>query len=72
MQKDETERNPLYQEANLESTIDNIYPDSIDVEFNNLLLRAHANTMASIIGMTMNFTIHFMEVILEMKPLSLR
>ena len=50
MQKNEKDRNPLYQEDNLQATLENIYPDSIDVEFNNLLLRAHANTMATIIG----------------------
>ncbi len=50
MQKDEADRNPLYQQENIENTISNIYPDSIDIEFNNLLLRAHANTATSILG----------------------
>lgn len=50
MKKDEADRSPLYQKENIEATIKSIYPDSIDVEFNNLLLRAHANTVTSILG----------------------
>jgi len=49
MQKDGEQRSPLYNEENLEKTVGDIYPDSIDVEFNNLLLRAHANTVTSIL-----------------------
>ncbi|MDA3861615.1 MAG: S46 family peptidase [Melioribacteraceae bacterium] len=50
MKKDASDRSPLYQEDNIENTLKNIYPDSIDVEFNNLLIRAHANTATSILG----------------------
>ncbi len=50
MKKEEADRSPLYQKENIEATIKSIYPDSIDVEFNNLLLRAHANTVTSILG----------------------
>ncbi|PIQ08248.1 MAG: hypothetical protein COW71_12680 [Ignavibacteriales bacterium CG18_big_fil_WC_8_21_14_2_50_31_20] len=50
MKKEEADRSPLYQKENLQNTIKNIFPDSIDVEFNNLLIRAHANTVTSILG----------------------
>lgn len=50
MQKEEAERSSLYQKENIENTMNSIYPDSIDVEFNNLLLRAHANTVTTILG----------------------
>jgi hypothetical protein len=50
MEKDEDKRSPLYQKDNLDETIHNIYPDSLDIEFANLLLRAHANSASSILG----------------------
>ncbi|MCF6268537.1 MAG: S46 family peptidase [Melioribacteraceae bacterium] len=50
MKKEETERSALYKNENIENTISNIYPDSIDVEFNNLLFRAHVNTVTNILG----------------------
>jgi len=50
MKKDDADRSPLYKGENLETTIKNIFPESIDVEFNNLLIRAHANTATSILG----------------------
>lgn len=50
MKKVEADRSSLYQKENLKNTIENIFPDSIDVEFNSLLIRAHANTASSILG----------------------
>ncbi len=50
MQKDEAERSLSYKKENIENRINNIFPDSIDVEFNNLLLKAHANTVTNILG----------------------
>ena len=50
MAKEEDARSEPYQKANLEETVNSIYPDSIDVEFANLLLRAHANSVTSILG----------------------
>lgn len=50
MKKEEADRSSLYKKENLQNTIKNIFPDSIDVEFNNLLIRAHANTVTSILG----------------------
>jgi hypothetical protein len=50
MAKDEEERTAAYQKDNLEETVNSIYPDSLDVEFANLLLRAHANFATSILG----------------------
>ena len=50
MEKPESERSQKYKEDNLNETISNIFPDSIDTEFNNLLLRAHANMATSILG----------------------
>ncbi len=50
LKKNEADRNPLYQKENIQITISSIYPDSIDIEFNNLMLRAHSNTATSILG----------------------
>jgi len=50
IQKEEGKRDLRYQRENIENTINTIFPDSIDIEFNDLLLKAHANTAASILG----------------------
>ena len=50
MKKAESERNPLYKVDNLSNTIKNIFPKFIDTEFNNLILKAHANVLTSILG----------------------
>lgn len=50
MKKEESARDPLYKGENLANTLKNIFPTIIDEEFNNLILKAHANTTTSILG----------------------
>jgi len=50
MQKPESDRKAAFQEKNLQETLNNFFPESYDAELNNLLLRAHANSVTSIAG----------------------
>ena len=44
------ERYEMYSPENVDSTLQCIYPENIDVEFNKLLIQAHINYVKSVLG----------------------